>query len=271
MHPNQGVSNLYTWTVLGDEMVDRRMAIDQPLPAGDIVEAKIAGATITTLEPLMSYAITVETEDLQFEVTWRNFRHPVSTSYNVGGASVAKGHYNALGTAIGRGVYRGREFEINAAGFNDHSWGVRRKHLPASRSLFAVFGEDLAVMAIPVSTGAARTMVGYAYRDGVLGRLMTESEMGYSFRDDWITPSGCEARLIDDKGREFRLSGTTFGPSSTWPMGHGKLVTHASASFVCDGRRGSGVLESSQFKGLPPSVAALGLPPDSWWLHDAED
>ena len=268
MHLNQGVSNLYTWTVVNGEMADRRMMVDQPLPEKGILEATIAGASVTTLEPLMRYHITLETEDLKLDVVWTNFRTPLTMGYNVGGATIAKGHYNAIGEAVGTGVYRGKTFTIKGQGFTDHSWGVRRSHLPASRSMWATFGEDFYLMAIPISTGTERTMVGYAYKDGVLGRLMTESEMGYSFRDDWITPSGCDARLLDDKGRMFNLRGQSFGPPSTWPMGHGKLVTHASAGFLCEGRIGSGILESAQFKGLPPAVAALGLPADSWWINE---
>lgn len=269
-HANQGVANLYSWTMLGDEMINRRMVIDQPLPPA-VLDGSIAGARVKTLEPLMRYAITLETDDLHMRLEWRNFRHPLSMSYNVGGATIAKGHYNAMGRATGTGIWRGREFPIDCVGFSDHSWGVRRQHLPASRSLFCVFDEDFYITAIPVSTGTARSMVGYVFKDGVLGRLGSECRMGYGFRDDWVTPAGCEAELFDDKGRTFRVSGRTLGPSSTWPMGHGKFVTHATAAFECDGREGSGILESSQFKGVPPSAAALGLDPDSWWLNDERE
>lgn len=268
MHPNQGASNIYTWTVLGDDLLDHRMLIGQPLPPRDILQAQIGGATISTIEPLKRYAININTDDMQLDVAFRIFHHPVTTTYNVGGATVAKGHYDATGEAIGTLTYRGRAIPVRAVGFTDHSWGVRRQHLPASRVLWAIFDEDFYIVAIPVSTGLTRTMIGYAYKDGVLGRLMTESEMGYSFREDWITPSGCNARLVDDKGREFKVIGSTFGSSSTLPMGHGKFVTHASARFLCDGRKGGGILESAQFKGVPPTVNDLGLPADSWWLQE---
>ena len=82
-----------------------------------------------------------------------------------------------MGRITGDGVYRGRRFAIDAVGFSDHSWGERKSHLPASRSLSCVFDPGFYLMAIPVSTGAHQTMVGYAYRDGVLGRMLTESEM----------------------------------------------------------------------------------------------
>ena len=267
MHPNQQVSNIYTWTGFGDELIDHRMLIDQPAPR-DILQSSIGGATVRTIDPLRSYDIVIEQDDTRIEVVFSLYHHPVTTSYNVGAATVARGHYDGTGKAVGRLIYKGRETPINAVGFTDHSWGVRRKHLPASRVLWAIFDEDLYFLAIPVSTGETRTMIGYAYKDGVLGRLLTESTMGYSFREDWLTVSACNSRLVDDKGREFRLTGSTFGPSSTLPMGHGKFVTHASASFQCEGRQGGGILESAQFMGVPPTATALGLPEDSWWLKE---
>jgi hypothetical protein len=267
MHFNQGVSNLYSWIVLDEQMISKRLVTEQPLPA-NILDASIAGCRVETIEPLMRYALTVVDGDLTIEGEWENFRHPLTMGYNVGGATIAKGHYNAMGRLKGTGRYRGKTFDVDAVGFNDHSWGVRRSHLPASRSLFCVFDENFCIMAIPVSTGTQRTMVGYVYRDGKLGRLLTESKMGYSFRDDWVTPAGCDALLVDDLGRELHLEGWTFGPCSTQPMGHGKYVTHAGAGFRCDGREGSGILESAQFKGVPPSLRELGLPADSWWLSE---
>ena len=270
VHANMGVSNLYTWTVVDQQMADHRLVIDQPMPAA-VLNGSVAGAEVKTLKPLMEYALRLEKDDLSIEATWRNFRHPLSMGYNVGGATIAKGHYNAMGEIKGVGRYRGREFIIDAVGFSDHSWGVRRNHLPASRSLFCVFHKDFYIMAIPVCSGTARSMVGYVYKDGVLGHLLTESEMGYSFRDDWVTPAGCDATLRDDQGRTFHLKGWTFGPSSTQTMGHGKFVTHAGAGFMCDGFMGSGILESAQFKGPTPGILKLGLPQDSWWLNeDAE-
>lgn len=262
---NRGEATLYSWTVVDGEMVDRRFVTGQQPPAS-VLDGSVAGATVRTVVPLSEYAIELEQGDLSLDVRWRNFDHPVSMGFNVGGASIANGHYNAMGELTGRGRYRGTAFDVHAFGFSDHSWGVRRRHLPASRSLFCVFGPDFSICAIPISTGSARTMVGYVRHGGKLGRLMVESEMGYSFRDDWVTPAGCDARLVDDLGRTFTVRGRTVGPSSSQPMGHGKFVTHAVAGFECEGRRGNGILESAQFSGPPPAIRHLGLEPGSPWL-----
>ena len=266
MHANQSVSNLYTWHVIDGEMSDRRIVVDQPVNFEHILESNIAGASVRTTKPLSQYALALEHGDLMLEATWRNFHHPLTMGYNVGGATIAKGHYNAMGRLTGVGRYRGKEFNINAVGFSDHSWGERRTHLPASRSLFCVFDDDFYLMAIPICSGTTRNMVGYLYRDGLLGMLQTDCEMGYKFRDDWLTPAGCDARLVDEHGRVILLKGWTIGPSSSQSMGHGKYVTHCVAGFGCEGRRGSGILESSQFKGMPPSIRALDIDHESWWF-----
>jgi hypothetical protein len=268
IHPNQGAANLYAWVMLNGEMIVRRFFVDLPLPPGDLLDTSLAAVIVRTIVPLSRYRLCLRLDGLTLELVWRNFHHPLSMSFNLGGATIANGHYNAMGELKGIGSYRGQEIEVNSVGFSDHSWGVRKSHLPASRSLFCVFGEDFYITAIPISTGAARAMVGYVMKDGLLGRLSSQSEMGYSFRDDWLTPAGCNADLIDEDGRKFRVTGHTIGPSSTQPLGHGKFVTHATANFICDGRQGSGILESSQFKGIPPGVTALGIDPNSWWVSD---
>lgn len=226
---------------------------------------------MTTIEPLIRYALSIETGDVALDLEWRNFRHPLTMSFNAGGATLAKGHYNAMGEASGTLRWKGRSIPIRAGGFSDHSWGVRRQHLPASRSFFCVFDPDFYAMAIPISTGTTRAVVGYVFADGKLGRLESETALGYRFREDWVSPAGCDARLIDEHGREFAITGETFGPASTWPMGHGKFVTHAPARFRCGDRAGQGILESAQYMGVPPAARALGLAPESWWLNDIGD
>ena len=221
MHANQGVANLYSWTLFNGEMVDRRLVTEQSLPQGELSNATIAGACLRTIEPLMEFAISLSHDDLELELKWRNFRHPLTMGFNVGGATIANGHYNAMGEATGFARYRGQELAIHGYGFSDHSWGVRKSHLPASRSLFCVFDADFYLMAIPISTGTARTMVGYSYKDGLLGRLNATSEMGYCFRDDWITPASCNAKLFDEHGRGcsiWRVRRSASRAASRWGM-----------------------------------------------------
>ena len=100
---------------------------------------------------------------------------PIHMSYDVAGATVAQGHYNTIGRAVGELRCGGRTVEINADGFCDHSWGVRRSHLPGSRWLVAVFDPTFFIMAIPILTDQGRHMVGYVMDGGVLGALAESS------------------------------------------------------------------------------------------------
>lgn len=270
IHPNQKVANAYVWIVVRGKTVYRRQFTEQPLPASGLFDCTIAGCSIKTLQPMMAYALTVEAEALSLRVRWENFHWPLSMSLNVGAATLAAGHYNMMGQAVGEVVWRGEAFEVRGSGFSDHSWGVRRQHLPASRSYFCVFDREFYLMALPVlAADGSRHLLGYVRCDGRLGRLGTDSRFGYSMRDDWITVAGCDSTFYDEFDRAFHITGKTVSDSSTWAMGHGKLVHHAIARFECGGRIGGGILEVSHPKRMrPDQIAESGLDPDGWWLNE---
>lgn len=268
IHPNHAAATLYTWTQLDGRMLDRRMVTDLPLPDADLTSTTLGGVSIETVTPLDNYRLTLTRPDLQLDVTWTAFMPPIHLDYNIAGATVAQGHYQTLGRA--RGVLRhdDRCVEFDADGFMDHSWGVRRQHLPGSRWLVAVFDPTFYLMAIPILTDQGKHMVGYVMDQGVLGALSSDFDINMTFRDDWISPAGCDASLFDHNGRGYRLTARTIGASSIQPFGHGKLVVHAPAIYECGGRIGRGVLESSSPRTIMPSeIAALGLDPASWWLN----
>ena len=270
IHPNQGTANVYTFAVYKGKMIDRRLITDLPLPEGNLLDATIGEFSVRTVVPLMQHDIKYDMPDFKMEARFTAFHRPVSLNLNIGGTTLAKGHYDALGTLEGHGACRGEEFNIHADGFSDHSWGVRRSHVPASRFIVAVFDPEFYIMAMPLLTNEGPHMLGYIRDGGAHHPLIATSAMGYSFRDDWFTPSGCDAQLYIDTHRGYRLFGRSVGPSSTQPMGHGKLVTHAMAEFECGGRLGRGILESSLPRAmLPAQIKELGVDPASWWLNES--
>ena len=264
LHHNRGVANVYTWTSVDGEIVDRRVAHDLPLPETPLLESNLAGVTFETIEPLTKYRIRMCHGELTADFVWTAFMPPVAMSLNHAGAKMAAGHYNTIGRAIGAGTYKGHAFTINGDGFHDHSWGRRKEQLPGSRFCVAVFDPEFFFLAMPVLGDDDRTtMLGYVAADGRLRRLANDYEMGYTMRDDWITPASCDARLFDEDGRGFRLLGRTVGPSSWQPFPQGKFVTHAKAEFECGGRLGRGILESTAPRYLSSAqLAAIGLPGD---------
>jgi hypothetical protein len=268
IHPNRHAATVYTWTQLDGRMIDRRMVTDLELPGTDLTSASLGGLSITTVAALDEYRLRLHTDDLDLDVSWSVFMPPIHLDYNIAGATVANGHYQSLGRARGELRYRGRTVPVQADGFMDHSWGVRRQHLPGSRWMVAIFDPTFFVMAIPILTDQGKHMVGYVMDQGVLGALTSDYDINMTFRDDWISPQACDATLFDHNGRGYHITGHTVGPSSIQPFGHGKLVTHAPARYECGGRIGRGVLESSSPRSMMPSeIAALNLDPTSWWIN----
>jgi hypothetical protein len=270
IHPNQQVANAYVWIVWDGATLYRRIIADQPLPSGDLLNGTIGGATFTTIKPLMVYDLEFTAPDLELRLRWSNFRWPVSTKLNVGGATLAAGHYDMMGEVQGEITVRGAAHRVGGAGFMDHSWGVRRAHLPASRSYFCVVDSSFYLAAMPVlGLGGERRMLGYVFADDKLGRIGTDSRLGYSLRDDWITVAGCDSYFYDEFDRAFHIIGRTIGTASSQPMGHGKLVHHAVAEFEIGGRLGRGILEQAHPKHMRPDlIEEIGLDPKSWWLNE---
>ena len=268
-HEARGVGHLYTWTQVGGRMVDKRFLEHLPLPDGDVADGELAGLRITAEVPFERYRLQLEREGLRVDLVWRAFHPPILLSFDVGGATVAAGHYDCLGRATGMITVDGERTAVDGDGFMDHSWGIRRTHLPGSRWIIAVFAPETFVMALPLLSDGGRAMAGYMALDGRLTKLAQDFEVNVTMRDDWTTPASCDARLFDEEGRGVRLLGTSRGPSSVLPFVGGKMYCHALAEYELGGRLGRGLLESSAPSVLTAAhVAELGLDPNGIWTPD---
>lgn len=269
-HPNRGVANVYLFIVINGLRIVRKLFADLPPPAENLLDTTLSGVTLRTIDPLSTFEVRVSAEGVDLDMRWESFHAPRTFNMNVGGATLATGHYNSIGRMTGRGSHAGHAFNIDACGFSDHSWGVRRRHVPASRFVVAVFDPEFYILAMPILTDDGPHMLGYVRDEGRFSTLVGPVDMGFSFRDDWFTPSACDATLTTDDARMYRLRGRSVGDSSTQPMGHGKLVTHAIGAFECQGRTGRGIIESSLPRRMSASqISDLGLSPDSWWVNEA--
>lgn len=269
-HPHLGQANVYSFTSAESLGVnDKTFNPGQPVDGRPVNDTEVCGLRFETIEPMRSYRIRVERPSFRLEAIWTPFFWPVSVHAATGGLSFASGHYNAIGRAVGTVETADGSVPFDAYGYMDHSWGERKNHFPASKWIFACFGEDLFVQAFPVlgADGQARSVIGYAARDGKLRKLVGEFTTGFSIREDWLTPSACQAELRDEDGRVFRLNGATQGPESIYPFLHGKFCVHALARFDLDGRAGKGLLENSPPRAILANyVEGYGLAPDGMWL-----
>jgi hypothetical protein len=256
-HPNLGVGNSYYWTTaqtLG--LDDKQFMHGQPLPAGDVTNTTVAGLTIEAIRPMEEYRIVVNGHGYRVDVNWQPFFWPIMVHTAVkGGAGIANkgGHYNTLGRAVGHVEKDGQRVEIDAYGYLDHSWGVRKDHFPASKWIQAIADAEnfLHVFVVSGVDGASRFSIGYACRDGKLRRLTDDFETGFTMRDDWVTPAACDARFVDEDGRTYHVKGRATGAESIYPFLHGKFCVHVLADFDLDGKPAKGLLENTNPWAIP--------------------
>jgi hypothetical protein len=270
-HPHLAAANAYYWTAaqtLG--LDDKQFRPGQPVPARDVNDTQVADLKFETIRPMEEYRLSIRRENYRMEVTWKPFFWPIMVHSAVKGASFAAGHYNAIGHATGYVETEAGRVEVDAYGYMDHSWGERKNHFPASKWIFAAFDEENFVQAFPVMSldGASKHLLGYVAVDGQLRKLTDDYDTGFGIRDDWMTPSSCDFRVVDEDGRRFRFTGQTSGPESVYPFLHGKFCVHALASFDFGGRPGRGLLENSPPRAIPGIYRdRYELAADGIWLN----
>ena len=117
-------------------------------------------------------------------------------------------HFNSNCRFRGTARLAGRTFEVDAAGWRDHSWGPRKWNaFPVNRVVVANFGEDLAVSALAqVWTDGSITKRGQLTRDGVR-RAFTDFESLVLMEDDGISARSAEFTAILDTDEQvtFRV------------------------------------------------------------------
>lgn len=273
-HPNLGVSNSYYWTTANTlGLDDKQFMHGQPLSEGHVNNTSVAGLTVKTIRPMEEYRLTAIGDGYRMEATWQPHFWPIMVHTAVkGGAGIANkgGHYNALCKVTGFVEKYGQRVTIDAYGFTDHSWGVRKNHFPASKWVQAFVDPENFVQCFPVSSvdGASRFLIGYACRDGKLRKLTDDFETNFTMREDWITPAACDARFVDEDGRTFRVKGKTVGPESVYPFLHGKYCVHVLAEFDLDGKPAMGMLENTNPWQIPTVYTErYGVAERSMWTR----
>lgn len=272
MHPNLGVANSYYWTAaaaLG--LDDKNFRHGMPLPTTDVNNTTVGDLTFETIRPMEEYRVAVDKPGYRMEVTWKPFFHPIMFHTEVTGAGFATGggHYNALGQATGFIEVDGKRQDVNAYGYMDHSWGVRKHHFPGSKWILSIAepGDFVHVFVVADAAGTSAHAIGYACRDGKLRRLVDDFETGFTMRDDWLTVAKCDARFVDEDGRTFQVKGQTMGSECAFPYLHGFACVHALAGSDLDGRPAKGLLENTNPIAPPPAyVERFGIEQRSMWM-----
>lgn len=267
IHPNTGASQVYNWTTLNGQTVDRRMHVELPLPDGDTTDTEVGGLSIRTTDPLNAWRLESTGERSTTRCSWESYTGPLTYSLDAGGGKLATGHYNSLGRAKGSVEFDGEVIEFNAVGYMDHSWGPRDANTILSHQwMLAMFDDEFLITAMPVALPQANVLFGYVYDKGQIKHL-TDVDLALSVSFDNHIPRSAEARVRDAGERGYVVSGEAYGEASLQPFGHGHFVTHRAARFACGGRVGQGLLEMSGPRVIPPQhLATLDLDPAHRWV-----
>lgn len=254
----QGSSHVWSWLLREGKVIARSQAHDLPLPKDDLEDMRIGSLHFIAGETLRDLSLKATFADAVADLQFRAICDPVEVNFNHGDTILAERHYEVAGMVSGTVRIGGKDIELNAAGWHDHSWGAREFSTnPSHRWLFAVFGDDLAFSVFSFVTGTHRASFGWVFDRGVICHIR-EVQFHARVNDDGMTPEGCDAEIYTEGNRGYRVRGTC--RAHALMGGKGWFGVDGMTSFECGGRIGQGFLEVAELKAMTPAMAAeLGV------------
>jgi hypothetical protein len=253
-----GSSHVWSWLLADGKVVARSQQHDLPLPADDLEDMRLGSLRILAGDTLRALDLTVTFDNAQVDLRFRALCDPVEVDLNQDDTILAERHYEAMGAVTGAVRIGDRRIEVDGAGWHDHSWGAREfKSNPSHRWLFAVFGDDLAFSVFSFVTGARRASFGWVHDHGEVLHVRRVAFHAI-VNDDGMTPEGCDAEIVTDAGRGYRVRGAC--QAHALMGGKGWFGVDGVARFECGGRIGQGFLEIAELKSMTAGMAAeLGV------------
>lgn len=179
-----------------------------PMQPGDRGPAHMAIGTDLRLD-LAEMSIKVDMADCQAELAFEDF-HPRYDFLQLMNFNMPEGHggqhLEMAGSVKGKIRIGTREFEIDALGHRDRSWGPRTwETLRSTRWWPMVFGPDLSIFLLSsVQGNGEHGCMGYVMRDGA-PILMTEADVLAALDYDAIGPRAGRATFLLESGEAFEL------------------------------------------------------------------
>jgi len=256
--PASSSAHVWSWMVVNGKCVAREAAHSLPLDDIDLREFTLGGLHFTAGDEVRRLELEAAFPNASLMLDFEALCDPVALEFNVGDTKLADRHYEAMGVAKGRIELGGKTIVVNAAAWHDHSWGARDFGTnPASRWLFAVFGDDLAFSVFSFATSFGTEQFGWAYDKGRVHRVVRanfQSVIG----NDGATPLSVDVDLWCEDLRGYRLSGTVKATGLTG--GEGWFGVDGLTEFECGGRLGQGFFEPAELKAPTPAMRLeLGL------------
>jgi len=219
---NQNQANVWYYISKDGRMAHVGTNLACPVPAGDIDNLKLGGATYRCLEPLRAFQLLYSGDGASMDVTWRG-AHPVCLYPVPPGATESQfPRHIEQGGRVQGAVTIGRDaYSIDTFGHRDHSWGGERDwtRLGTWHYISGDF-KDFSFNAIHIAMEGGEFTAGYCW-DGKeilgttdvkttvatdsTGRRQTRAEI--SFVDEHKRAHEINAKVLDvcevDLGRTF--------------------------------------------------------------------
>lgn len=154
-------------------------------------------------------SIKVDFPECEASLQFEDF-HPRYDYFALVGIPLPEGHgghhFEVAGRMTGRVRLGKQEFQLDALGYRDRSWGARRwDTLRSTRWWPAVFGPDLSAHVLAsVHEGGFHGCYGYVMRDGV-PYAMREADIAVTLDYDAIGPRAGHAAFVLDNGEKGEL------------------------------------------------------------------
>jgi hypothetical protein len=253
-----GSSHVWSWLLADGKVVARSQQHDLPLPTDDLENMRLGSLTVVAGDSLRALDLGASFDNARADLSFRAICDPVEVNLNQDDTILAERHYEAMGPVRGAVRIGDRTFEVDGAGWHDHSWGAREfKSNPSHRWLFAVFGDDLAFSVFSFVTGARRASFGWVCDRG---EILTVRRVAFHaiVNDDGMTPEGCDAEVFTEGGRGYHVRGVC--QAHALMGGKGWFGVDGVTRFECAGRIGQGFLEVAELKTMTAEMAAeLGV------------
>jgi hypothetical protein len=254
----EGYADVMNWLIHDGRVIAKYQDLWTALPETDLDDFTAGNVRAGTKESFSRYFLQTSfgprdgRPAVQMSSEFTAFTRPFAHSMDSKATEMASHHYESIGRLNGELRIDRESIEFSGFAFKDHSWGPRNyATVAAHRWICAVFGEDLFMSIFAVSSPVDSREYGWIF-DGGEFHDITRVDAGVRMANDGVLPTGCHCRVWARDGRGYVLEGEVSAAS---------LNSHKSNFFFADGlseftlagRRGAGIIETSQLRSLTPA------------------
>lgn len=224
-----------------------------------------AGSLAFTMrEPLQRWNIRLDGRN-SVDLNWtasstpHDFHDGPNTYGEAGPGSAAAMHFEQAGTVTGSIRVHGSEYQIDALGQRDKSWGARDwSGISGWDWITGHFGPDLAFNATLSLVGRSGAATGFVHRNGVNVPL-ADAQVDYEWTRTPHVPGAARLLLADVDGGHYDIRATALAQVPLVKNGLFLQETHTRFETTLDGvrRTGVGVMEHAWHAGRRGSLRRL--------------